>query len=133
VKYVLDTDTCVYWLRGRQSVRDHLANANPDDVAISIVTLAELRYGAAYSARPEDNNRAVDDFASGISVISLTVEAARSFGDIKAELRRGGVLLEDLDLLIAATARAHGLTLVTNNLRHFGRVTGVALEDWGHG
>ena len=62
MKFLLDTDTCVFWLRGYASVRDHLAAVGPEVIAISVITLAELRYGAACSARPASNHQAVDDF-----------------------------------------------------------------------
>ncbi len=130
MKYLLDTDTCVYWLRGHSVLRDRLAEVGPEELAISIVSLSELRYGAAYSSQADQNQRAIDDFVSGLAVVGLTAEAARIFGDVKAALRRDGMLIEDLDLLIAATARAFGLTLVTNNLRHFSRVPDLAVQNW---
>lgn len=128
--FLLDTDTCVYWLRGQSTVRDRLTAVASEEIAISIITLAELRYGADCSARPEDNHRAIDDFISGLAVVGVDPDAARVFGQIKAQLRRQGNLIEDFDLLLAATALASGLTLVTNNIAHFQRVTGLALENW---
>jgi len=95
-----------------------------------VVTLAELLYGAAFSARPEDNRRAVEDFAGGVVILGIDPTVARAFGDIKANLRRRGELIEDFDLLIAATAHARGLTLVTNNAEHFRRVPDLRLESW---
>lgn len=97
MKFLLDTDTCVYWLRGHLSVREHLNEIDPQ-------TLAELRYGAAYSERPANNHQAINDFISAITVLGLTPEAVSIFGDVKANLRRNGQLIEDMDLLIAATA-----------------------------
>jgi tRNA(fMet)-specific endonuclease VapC len=126
----LDTDTCVFWLRGRDSVRDRLLEAGPDNTSISVVTLAELRYGAACSTHPEDNQRTIDDFISGIAVLGLASTVAHAFGEIKAGLRRQGMLIEDFDLLIAATARVHDLTLITNNLGHFRRISGLHLDNW---
>ncbi len=64
MKYLLDTDTCVFGLRGRASVRDRLAAVSPEETALSIITLAELRYGASCSTHPEANHRAIDDFVS---------------------------------------------------------------------
>lgn len=130
MKFLLDTDTCAFWLRGYASVRDHLAAVGPEVIAISVITLAELRYGAACSARPASNHQAVDDFIAALSVLGVDPETARIFGDIKAHLRREGMLIEDLDLLIAATARTHNLTLVTNNQDHFGRIPGLHLDNW---
>lgn len=130
VSFLLDTDTCVYWLRGHETVRSRLSSAGPESIAISVVTLAELRYGAECSSRPESNHQAVDDLVSAISVLPMDAEIAGVFAAAKAELRRKGMLIEDLDLMIAATARVHGLTLVTNNESHFGRLPDLLLENW---
>jgi tRNA(fMet)-specific endonuclease VapC len=65
-----------------------------------------------------------------ITVLGLTPEAVALFGDIKADLRKKGLLIEDMDLLIAATAREHDLTLVTNNASHFERIPDLRLENW---
>ena len=99
-------------------------------LAISVVTLAELRYGACYSDRPADNHQAIDGFVSGLTVLTSDQEAASVFGQVKADLRRKGMPIEDLDLLIAATAKAHDLTLVTNNKANFSRIAGLRLENW---
>jgi len=130
MKFLLDTDTCIYWLRGHLAVRKRLNEITPQTLAISVITLAELRYGAAYSERPADNHQAINDFVSAITVLGLTPEAASIFGDVKADLRRNGQLIEDMDLLIAATARASDLTLVTNNVSHFERIADLRLENW---
>jgi len=117
-------------LRGREQIRDRLTEVGPEAAGISVVTLAELRYSAACSSQPEANQRTVDDFVGGCAVLGIDPEIARIFGDVKAELRRRGALIEDFDLLIAATARARGLTLVTNNTEHFGRVPDLRIESW---
>lgn len=117
-------------MRGNEPVREHLTEVGPEAVGISIITLAELRYGAACSAHPEDNQRAIDGFISAVATLGLTPETARTFGDVKAMLRRRGALIEDLDLLIASTAHARDLTLVTNNARHFLRIPELRLESW---
>lgn len=130
LRYLLDTDTCVYWLRGRDSVRRHLVAAGTSTVGLSIVTVAELRYGADCSAKPEANHAAIDDFISGLSIVDLDDRTVRTFGATKAELRRQGMLIEDSDLFIAATALAHELTLVTNNVEHFRRITGLTMANW---
>lgn len=130
MKFLLDTDTCVYWLRGRQTVYARIAEAGLSDIAISVITLAELRYGAACSQQPEANQQAIDTLASGIVVLGVDPAVVRIFGDVKVALRQQGMLIEDFDLLIAATARTFGLTLVTNNTDHFGRIPGLRLENW---
>lgn len=91
--HLLDTDTCVFWLRGRPSVRERLQAVAPEAVAISIVTLAELHYGAECSDRPASNHNAIDDFIAALSIVDIDMETARAFGEIKAELRRSGALI----------------------------------------
>jgi tRNA(fMet)-specific endonuclease VapC len=128
--YLLDTDTCVFALRGSESVHDRLSAADSETVAISAVTLAELHYGAACSARPEANHQVVDDFASGVVVLGRDGETARLFGEFKAQLRKRGLPIDDFDLLIAATAHRNPLMLITHNLDHFARLPELQLEDW---
>jgi tRNA(fMet)-specific endonuclease VapC len=131
--FLLDTNTCVFWLRGSSTVRQRLAAVGQEAIAISTITLAELRYGAEWSAQPVANHRAIDDFMSGVDLIDVGVETARHFGVVKALLRRQGNLIEDFDLLLAATALAHQMTLVTNNMHHFGRVPQLVTENWSQG
>jgi tRNA(fMet)-specific endonuclease VapC len=130
MKFLLDTDTCVFWLRGCALVRDRLAAVGPEVIAVSVMTLAELRYGAECSAQPANNHQAIDDFISTLTVLWIDPEIARTFGEIKARLRKQGMLLEDSDVVVAATACVYGLTLVTNNEDHFSRVPSLRLENW---
>ena len=120
MNYLLDTDTCVYALRGRAAVRERLAAISPEAVAISIITLAELRYGAACSTRPTENHQTVDDFVQGLHLLGMDTATTRLFGE----------LIEDFDLVIAATALTLDLTLITNNVNHFRRIPGLHLENW---
>lgn len=130
MNYLLDTDTCVYALRGRAAVRERLAAIGPEAVAISIITLAELRYGAACSTRPTENHQTVDDFVQGLHLLGMDTATTRLFGELKAALRQKGELIEDFDLVIAATALTLDLTLITNNVNHFRRIPGLHLENW---
>lgn len=111
-------------------MRERFGAVESEAIAISVITLAELRYGAAWSARPEANHQVVGDFASGVVVLGLDDETARLFGEFKARLRRRGALIDDFDLLIAATAHHYRLTLVTRNLEHFDRIPELQIEDW---
>jgi tRNA(fMet)-specific endonuclease VapC len=130
MSFLLDTDTCIYWLRGHESVRQRIEAMKPGNLAVSMISLAELHYGADCSDKPEHNHKVLDDFVSGLNILTLEQPVARRFGEIKAKLRRDGKLIEDFDLLIAATALAHDLILVTNNLEHFERIENLQIEDW---
>ena len=128
--FLLDTDTCVFWLRGHPGIHAQVAAVGPEALNISVITLAELRYGAECSAQAAANHRAIDDFASGIAVLPVDADIVRSFGEIKAQLRRQGKLIEDFDLLLAATALTNNLALVTNNTTHFDRIPGLTQDNW---
>jgi len=130
VRYLLDTDTCVFALRRSDAVHERANAVDPESMAISVITLAELRYGACCSSKPEANHGVIDDFVSGLFVLGLDDEIARIFGELKAQLRERGVLIDDFDLLIAATALRYRLTLVTHNLKHFCHINGLQVEDW---
>ncbi|MGB8646526.1 MAG: PIN domain-containing protein [Anaerolineae bacterium] len=128
--YLLDTDTCIFWLRGHSVVREHINSVGPQEMALSIITLAELRYGAAVSARPQNNHEAIENLVRFLPIINLDTEIVRVYGETKGQLRKEGALIEDFDLLIAATSVAHGLTLVTNNTAHFSRIPVLHLANW---
>ena len=131
MKYMLDTDIIVYAKNRRpESVFTRLRKCRPEDVCISAVTMAELEYGVCKSSRPEQNRLALLMFLSGIEVLPFDSEAAREYGNIREDLSRKGTIIGGNDLLIAAHARARGLTLVTNNMREFERVEGLRVENW---
>jgi tRNA(fMet)-specific endonuclease VapC len=128
--YLLDTDICIHWLRGQSAVHRRLAAVGPEAICVSTITLAELYYGAECSQKAAENHRAIDDFSSGVHVLGVNSDVARTFGEIKAQLRRQGGLIEDFDLALAATALAYGFILVTNNVSHFARIAGLIVENW---
>ncbi len=128
--YLLDTDICIYWLNGVSSVRQKLQAVGVTQTAISIITLAELNFGAYRSAKVPENMARIDSMVQQIIVLQLTVVAAKIFGQLKADFRAQGQPLPDLDLLIASTALAENRCLVTNNNRHYSRVPSLTLENW---
>ncbi len=130
MKYLLDTDTCVYWLRGRTEVRDQFLLKGVDESALSVVTAAELFYGAACSGNSDANRQAATSFIERLAILPIQLGTAVMFGNIKAGLRREGKLIEDMDLLIAATSLTYDLILVTNNTQHFERIPNIRLENW---
>ena len=126
---VLDTDTLIAILRGNAAVRlrqEQVATS----LATTIISLAELSYGAAKSRFPQPEQARVAALLRSMEVLDLTREAARTFGDLKALLERQGRKLPDADLFIAAICLEHGATIVTGNRRHFDRIPGLAIENW---
>jgi tRNA(fMet)-specific endonuclease VapC len=126
---LLDSDTCIGILRGRESVLQHRA-AEVDEVATTWVTASELFYGAAKSTRPDLNAAVVVRFLHTLPVLAPDLASARIFGEVKARLAAAGQIVADADLFIAAIALSRGAPLVTGNRKHYERIPGLALEDW---
>ena len=127
---MLDTNLCIRVLRDRPTHLRFRFNEESDALAISTIVLTELLHGAAKSALPTDNRRAVEDFAARVYVASFDDEAASHSADIKADLERRGQVIGSYDLRIAGHARSLDLTLITGNLGEFERVDRLKCEDW---
>jgi tRNA(fMet)-specific endonuclease VapC len=130
VKYLLDTDTCVFYLKGQDAIVRAIGRVNQEELAISQITLAELQFGAYNSEQVERNLQRVDFLESSINVLPLNSAVTREFARQKAKLRKAGMKLDDFDLLIGATALIADLALVTNNTKHFERIDGLVIENW---
>jgi tRNA(fMet)-specific endonuclease VapC len=129
MQYLIDTDICIYWLRGKTSVRDRLLEIGWAEVAICVITVSELYFGAYNSTKVEQNLATADNFIRNISVLFLD-QSLKKFGEIKAKLRKAGTPVADFDLLIASVAITENLILVTNNIRHYQRIPNIQLENW---
>src|SRR5712691_12177062 len=122
---------CVFVIRQKsQLVLQRLRQHQAGDAGISTVTLAELRYGADKINDPSRNHAALDAFLVPLETVEFNADAADEYGQIRSDLKRRGVPIGPLGNMIAAHARSLGVTLVTNNVREFSRVTGLVLEDW---
>ena len=130
LKYLLDTNIVIYVIKRKPLEALKVFNKNANRMAISAVTLAELIYGAEKSAHVEKNLNVIEDFISHLEVLPYDIAAAQHYGQIKAFLERAGQPIGVNDSHIAAHARSHGLTLVTNNISEFKRVPNLALENW---
>jgi len=115
VKYLLDTNQVVYYLRQETRVIDDLQSRRGEGLAVSIISVAELYEGIFRATNPNEAERALNDFLSEVTVLSIDEEAARIFGQERARLLQVGRPMSDLDLLIAATALRHDLTLLTRD------------------
>ena len=131
LRYLLDTNICIVIIKNRPpGVRARFAALRPGEVGISAVTEAELLCGAYKSARTEQNLAAIYAFVSDMSVLAFNPTITDAYGQLRADLERRGQPIGPLDFQIAATALAHGLVMVTNNVTEFGRVPGLTVEDW---
>ena len=130
MKYLLDTDTCIYALKQNESVIGRLLAAPREDVVVSVITEAELRTGAAKSSNPSTTLRRVENFLRPMTLIEFTSDDAAAYATVRAKLERAGTPIGPLDTLIASQAVARKLTLVSNNEREFRRVAGLSVENW---
>ena len=129
--YLLDTNACVTFLRDHNSrVGQKLRTARHADVVLCAVVKAELYYGVQRSSAPARNLAHLNDFFANLGSLPFDDQAAEACGRMRAELARAGRPIGPNDLLIAAIAVAHNLTLVTHNTGEFSRVAGLTLEDW---
>lgn len=130
MKVLLDTTACIHFLNGTSDrLVQRILGAGPGKVAITSITLAELHFGAARSARADAKLERVEAFADELASYPFDDECAARFGQIKAQMLSAGRPTPDFDLAIAAVAMAHGLTVVTAD-RHFADVPGLASVDW---
>ncbi len=128
---MLDTNIIIYAKnKNPDGVLEKLMHYSPSDLCISVITMAELEYGACKSSRPEKNRAALLEFLSEIQVVPFSLEAAREYGVIRSSLEKQGTLIGGNDMLIAAHAKSLNLILVTNNQREFERINGLKLENW---
>jgi tRNA(fMet)-specific endonuclease VapC len=129
LRYLLDTDTVSFALRGIGEVGAHLVARHPSEVGISSITLAELRFGAE-RRQSRKLHRLIDTFIEAVAVLPFDEKAAAKFGSVGATLADAGTPIGQLDTLIAAHAMSLGLVLVTNNTRHFSKIRGLRIENW---
>jgi tRNA(fMet)-specific endonuclease VapC len=129
--HLLDTNSCIRILNGTsQQLIARLRSHDPAEIRLCSVVKAELLYGARHSQRVADNLRLLNRFFSTFSSTPFDDKAAEQYGVIRHELAAAGTPIGPNDLMIAATALAHRMTLVTNNVKEFSRVVGLDYEDW---
>ena len=129
--YLLDTNACIRILNGTSpALIERLQEAPRAEMRLSSIVKAELLYGARKSVRMAENLRLLEEFFDTIASLPFDDECAEEYGLIREELDRAGTPIGPNDLLIAATARAHRVVLVTHNVREFSRVANLQMEDW---
>jgi tRNA(fMet)-specific endonuclease VapC len=131
VIYLPDTNAWIAYINpGDSPVKSQFRARPPADIAFCAVVKAELLYGAYRSTRQEDNLRLLATLFQLFKSLPFDDAAADAYGRIRADLTARGTPIGPNDLMIAAIALAHHLILVTHNVREFGRVEGLHLEDW---
>ena len=132
MSWLLDTNTCSYVLRRQFGLAERLQAQSPADLHVCAITWGEARAGAQKSPAAARLLAAWAFFLKPFEerILAFDKDAADAYGDIRAQLEREGTMIGDRDCMIAAIARCHDLTVVTANVEEFGRVTGLAVEDW---
>lgn len=131
MKYLLDTNVWIDYLTGRYpTVVTSIQESQPDELCLSSVVMAELRYGAEKSRRKRFNHRLLDTLAQEVRCVDFDVNAATTYGEVRTALEKRGKPLGAYDMLIAAHALSLGLILITDNEREFGQVRSLAVENW---
>jgi len=130
---MLDTDTCIFLMRGESQILLSKVQSVPlQQQVMSAVTFAELTYGVQVpaSAMRKHNQDVLDSFATHLAVLDWPQDAAKHYAEIRSDLKKRGAQMGAADLMIAAHARAMGAIVVTNNIKDFGRVKGLQVENW---
>ena len=128
--YLIDTDTIIFALRGDDKVLEKFKENKNIPISISMITYAELIFGAKRSQNEQKNMIKVNHIRDIYPIEELNEGVMEVFADIKAKMFEKGIRIEDMDLLIAATAIYNELTLVTNNTKHFENIPNLKIENW---
>jgi tRNA(fMet)-specific endonuclease VapC len=131
MRYLLDTNVWVDYLNGRHpSVSERLRECSPEDLCLSSVVVAELRYGAEKSLHSKRNHKRLDVLVSEIPCAEFGADEARAFGRVRTALEAKGTPIGPYDMMIAAHALSSSCVLVTDNVEEFHRVAGLEVENW---
>ena len=128
--YLIDTDIIIFALRGDKTVLAKFEENKNIPISISMITYAELVFGAKRSQNERTNMLKVNRIREIYPVEELNIGIMELFADIKANMYSKAMRIEDMDLFIAATAIYNDLTLVTNNTKHFRNIPLLKLENW---
>ena len=129
MKYLLDTNICIHFFRGKFNLIEKLEEVGLINCAISEITLAELIFGAENSLSPQKNRDIVDKFSSKVTVFPI-FDVINLYAKEKVRLRKSGTMISDFDLLIGCTAVQKELIMATENQREFERISNIKIENW---
>ena len=131
MKYLLDTNIIAYIIKKRPvEVFDKLQSVEWEEIAISSIVVAELWFGVAKSQHKEQNKIALENFLAPFTILDFDTKAAEQYAFVRVDLEAKGTIIGANDLLIAAHALSQELILVTNNVKEFGRVENLKIENW---
>lgn len=128
--FFLDTDTCIFALRGEQRLKEQMRQLSPKQIKIPTIVRAELLYGALRSKEPKQTITLVERFLEPFEMMPFGADQAIVHARIKIELTRKGIVIGPHDLMIAAIVLSHQGTMITHKVKEFSRVHGLLVEDW---
>jgi tRNA(fMet)-specific endonuclease VapC len=129
MEYLLDTNICIHFFRGKFDLKKKFEKIKLENCAISEITLAELVFGAENSDNPDKNHKLIDKFIRRVTIIPI-YDSIYLYGKEKARLRKLGTMISDFDLIIGCTSVEKELTLVTENVHEFERISNIRIENW---
>lgn len=127
ISYLIDTDWLIDFLKGKKEIVNKLTSLIDEGLSISTISLAELYEGIYTIENPAIELKGLNDFLSLVTVLGINEEIAKIFGKQRSILRKGGILIDNFDLLIASTCLCYDLILMTNNIKHFERIKGLKI------
>ncbi|HMQ07322.1 MAG TPA: type II toxin-antitoxin system VapC family toxin [Saprospiraceae bacterium] len=128
-RYLLDTDICIFYLKGRFGLHKKIKEVGIENCFVSEITIAELTFGAYKSARKETHLQDVKNIAVLFEIVPIYGSITR-FAQEKVRLHGIGTPIPDFDLLISSTAVANDMILVTNNIKHMATIENIKIENW---
>ena len=130
MRYVLDTNTLIYFFRGQGNIAQHLWQHSPQDIGLPAIVLFELNVGIAKSTAPKKRMQQLQSLIEVVSILPFGKNEAASAAEIRVALEKRGTPIGPYDILIAATAAANQAILVTHNTKEFSRIPQLQIEDW---
>lgn len=127
--YLLDTNICIYYLKGKYDLDKRFSEVGWENCFISEITVAELKFGAAGSDNPAKRKPVIEAFIRKVRIVPI-FNALDIYAEEKARLRKLGTIVDDFDLLIGSSALYNELVMVTNNEAHLGRLKGIKVKNW---
>ena len=128
-KYLLDTNICIYFIKGLYELNKKIAEVGEHNCFISEMTVAELKFGIENSKTIEAMRIVVEAFISKFAIIPI-FNSLDIYAKEKAKLKKQGLIIDDFDILIGSTAVANNMIMVTNNVTHLSRLDNITIEDW---
>jgi tRNA(fMet)-specific endonuclease VapC len=129
MKYLLDTNICIHFFKGKFNLIAKIESVGLRNCAISEITLAELVFGAENSLNPKQNHEIINNFTGQVAILPI-YDSIYIYGKEKARLRKSGKMISDFDLLIGCTSIANELIMVTENVNEFKRISDITIENW---